>query len=114
MSVPYIAYLYLILAACFEVSFTLCIHLSHGLTKLLPVVFAGLFMLCSVLLLAKACQHLPVSLAYSVWVGLGILGTACLQQLFFQQPLTLISWLSVLFLLGGMIGLQLSMTPQSK
>lgn len=111
MSVPYFAYLCLFAAAVFEVLWVLCVRFSDGFTKLLPAGFAALSMLLSVLLLAKASQQLPVALAYCGWVGLGAIGSALLQQLYFQQPLSLAAWFSLLLLLG-IIGLQLTLAPQ--
>lgn len=112
MSAPYFAYLCLIAAAAFEVLWVLCVRLSDGFTRMLPAGLAALSMLLSVLLLAKASQQLPVALAYCGWVGLGAIGSALLQQFYFQQPLSFAAWFSLLLLLLGIIGLQLTLAPQ--
>lgn len=112
MSVPYLAYLCLIAAAAFEVLWVLNVRLSDGFSRLLPSSLAAISMLLSVLLLAKASQQLPVALAYCGWVGMGAVGSALLQQFYFQQPLSAGAWFSLLMLLAGIVGLQLTLTPQ--
>ncbi len=112
MSISYSAYLYLIAAAAFEVLWVLCVRLSDGFSRLLPSGLAAVSMFLSVLLLAKASQQLPVALAYCGWVGMGAIGSALLQEFYFQQPLSAGAWLSLLMLLVGIFGLQLTLAPQ--
>ena len=87
-------------------------RLSDGFSRFLPSGLAAVSMFHIEMLLAKASQQLPVALAYCGWVGMGAIGSALLQQFYFQQPLSTGAWLSLLLLLAGIVGLQLTLAPQ--
>ena len=48
----------------------------------------AVFVVVSMLLLAKAAQVLPIGTAYPVWTGIGAVGTVLLGILFLNEPAT--------------------------
>jgi quaternary ammonium compound-resistance protein SugE len=102
------AWLYLVLAGCFECAFTTCLKLSDGLTKLGWSVAFVLLSIVSFALLTLAAQKIPLGTAYAVWTGIGAVGTAAVGILFFQDPATFGRLFFLTTLIGSLIGLKLA------
>jgi quaternary ammonium compound-resistance protein SugE len=66
-------------------------------------------MIISLGLLGIAMKALPVGTAYSVWVGVGSVGTVVLLGIvLFGEPASPTRLISVALILAGIIGLKLS------
>ena len=79
----------LVIAGLCECAFSFClgkaksvIGLSHWMWIGFFIVFCGL----SMFLLLKSIRVLPLSTAYSVWTGIGAVGTVLLGILLFHEP----------------------------
>lgn len=100
----------LILAGLFEVGWAIGLKYTEGFTRLWPSVWTLLAMLASVWLLATAMKSLPVGTAYSVWVGVGAVGTVILGIILFSEPADIARIASVALIIAGIVGLKLA-TP---
>ena len=65
----------LVVAGIFEVGWAIVLKYTEGFTRLWPSVWTVLAMIISLGLLGIAMKTLPVGTAYSVWVGVGAVGT---------------------------------------
>lgn len=101
-------WLYLILAILFEVSGTICLKLSQGLTKLLPSVLLFILYGCSFTLFSFVLRKIDISVAYAVWSGLGTALIASVGILWFREPLSAVKIISIGLVVVGVIGLRLS------
>ena len=63
----------LFFAIVFEVSGTLTLKFTDGMTRLWPTVAMFAFYLCSLFGLSVAVEKIPVGVAYAVWSGIGTL-----------------------------------------
>lgn len=54
-----------------------------------------------------AMKKIEVSIAYSVFVGIGTTGVILLEMLFFKESFSLLKIILILILLSGVIGLKL-------
>ena len=102
------SWLYLFLAGIFEVAFASLMPASRGFTSFLPssgVVLAGI---CSLLLLSKAVERIPISMAYPIWVGIGVAGAVGLELFLKREALNLGAVISVVLILCGVVGVKLS------
>jgi small multidrug resistance pump len=103
-----ISWIYLIAAILFEVSGTTCMKLSQGFTRLVPsvliFVFYGLCFSC----LTLALKRIEVSVAYSVWAGLGTVLIAIIGIIWFRESATFIKLLSIALIVAGVIGINAS------
>ena len=61
----------------------------------------------SAVFLALALRKLPLGTAYAMWTGMGIVGTAVLGVLLFQEKLSLPQLVCVLLIVIGIAGLKL-------
>jgi quaternary ammonium compound-resistance protein SugE len=67
-------------------------------------------MIVSLWLLGIAVKTLPVGTAYSVWVGVGAVGTVVLGIALLNEPANFLRLFSVGLIIAGIIGLKLA-TP---
>lgn len=99
--------LYLLLAILFEVAGTTSMKLSYGFTHLAPSVLIVVFYVIAFTFLTLSLKRLEVSLAYAIWSGLGTLLIAAIGIVFFHESVTLIKMVSLIFIVVGVVGLQL-------
>ena len=104
------AWVLLVVAGLFEVGWAVGLKYTEGFTRLWPSVWTVLAMAISLWLLGIAVRSLPVGTAYSVWVGVGTVGTVGLGIVFLDEPATAARLLSVALIVAGIVGLKLS-TP---
>jgi quaternary ammonium compound-resistance protein SugE len=104
------AWAILVLAGLFEVGWAIGLKYTEGFTRLWPTVGTVLAMLISLGLLGIAMKALPVGTAYSVWVGVGAVGTVILGIVLLGEPANTARLISVAFIVAGIVGLKLA-TP---
>jgi len=107
---PNSAWIILVIAGLFEVGWAIGLKYTEGFTRLWPTVGTVLAMVLSVALLGLAMKSLPVGTAYSVWVGVGAVGTVALGIVLFGEPATAARLVSVGLIIAGIVGLKLA-TP---
>ncbi len=105
-----IAWIILVLAGLFEVGWAIGLKYTEGFTRLWPTVWTVLAMAMSLWLLGIAMKTLPVGTAYSVWVGVGAVGTVILGIVLLGEPANVGRLISVALIIAGIIGLKLT-TP---
>jgi quaternary ammonium compound-resistance protein SugE len=84
------------------------VEYTNGFTRLWPTVWTVLSMIISLGLLGIAMKALPVGTAYSVWVGVGAIGTVILGIVLLGEPASAARMISVALILAGIVGLKLS------
>jgi len=101
------AWIYLLLAICFEVTGTTFMKLSEGLTKLH---FAGLmllFYIASLSFLSLSLKNIEVGVAYAVWSGFGIVLIGTIGIVFFGESISFLKLLFIGLIVIGAIGLNI-------
>ena len=104
------AWVILVIAGLFEVGWAVGLKYTEGFTKLWPTAWTALAMIISLWLLGIAMKSLPVGTAYSVWVGVGAVGTVILGIVLLGEPANTARLVSVALIIAGIIGLKLA-TP---
>ena len=102
------AWVVLVLAGLFEVGWAIGLKYTDGFTRLWPTLWTLLSMIVSLWLLGIAMKTLPVGTAYSVWVGVGSVGTVILGIMLLGEPANVGRLISVGLIVAGIIGLKLS------
>lgn len=72
------AWLFLLIAAAFEVTFAMGMKYAEGFTRLWPSLLTVVAALGGIYFLTLAMRELPVSIAYPIWTAIGSLGTVFL------------------------------------
>lgn len=104
------AWIILVIAGLFEVGWAIGLKYTEAFTRLWPTVWTVVAMIISLWLLGIAMKSLPVGTAYSIWVGVGAVGTVVLGILLLGEPANAARLVSVAFIIAGIVGLKLA-TP---
>ena len=102
------AWAMVIVAGLFETAFAVSLKLSDGFSRWGWTVSFAVCAAISFGLLSAALRELPVGTAYAVWTGIGAAGTAVVGMVFLKDPVTTVRLLSILLIIAGVIGLNLS------
>ena len=102
------AWVILVLAGLFETGWAIGLKFTEGFTRLWPTVWTILAMIVSLWLLGIAMKSLPVGTAYTIWVGVGAVGTVILGIVLLGDPANAGRLISIAFIIAGIIGLKLT------
>ena len=102
------AWIYLLIAGILEMGWAVGLKYTHGFSNLVPSILTLISMAASFLFLSLALRDLPISIAYAIWTGIGIVGTVIAGLILFQETLTPWQSLSVVLIVAGLIGLRLT------
>ncbi|MDP9347687.1 MAG: multidrug efflux SMR transporter [Gemmatimonadota bacterium] len=102
------AWIYVLVAAAFEVAWAVGLKYSGGLTRPGPAAATVAAMLASFFFLALGVRTLPVGTAYAVWTGIGTAGTAVLGMWLFGEPREALRLGCIVLILLGVAGLRLT------
>jgi small multidrug resistance pump len=102
------AWLFLLLAILSEIVGTTMLRLSDGFSKLLPSVAMVVFYALSFGALSLTLKRIDVGVAYAVWSALGTALIAAIGVLWFHEPMTALKIISLVAIIGGVVGLYLS------
>ncbi|WP_037290962.1 DMT family transporter [Saccharibacillus sacchari] len=101
-------YLFLSLAIMFEVFGTTMLKLTEGFTNLIPALFFIIGMGSAFFFLTMTLRHLPLSLAYAIWAGVGTALTAVVGVVLWKEDFSLLSALGLMLIIGGVVFLNFS------
>jgi small multidrug resistance pump len=101
------AWALLVTAIVVEVASTAALPRTHGFREpgWTVLVLAGYAV--SIWLLAEVIRHIPVSVTYAVWAGLGTAGIALVGVLLLHEPWDALKALALLMIIGGVVILNL-------
>lgn len=102
------AWAILILAGIFEVVWAYSMKLSDGFSKFIPSAMTIIFMVFSVVLLSFSMRSLPLGTAYTVWTGIGAIGSFILGIVVLHEPMSAMRMLAAVLIVSGLILMKLS------
>jgi quaternary ammonium compound-resistance protein SugE len=105
-------WLYLFLAGLLEIVFAVSLRNSAGFTRPLWILPFLLSAGGSLFLLSQALRFLPLGVSYAIWTGIGAAGTAIVGMWFFGESREFLKILSLIVVLVGLAGLQLTSASQ--
>ena len=97
---------YLFIAGLFEAGWAVGMKYTEGFTRIYPTLITAAFMILSFYFLCQAVKTLPLGTAYAVWTGMGILGTAILGILLFDESCDVGRIVCILLIFTGVLGLK--------
>lgn len=71
-------------------------------------------MLLSYFALSKAVVRIPISLAYAVWEGVGLIGTVFIAWFVFHEPMPPLKILGFFIILSGLVMIKLGTSVPAK
>ncbi|KAA5535764.1 DMT family transporter [Paenimyroides baculatum] len=96
-------FLYLALAIILEVTGSGFMKVSEGFSKWLPTSIFAVAYISSFYFLSLALKAIPLSTAYAIWAGLGIVLTAAVSVVVFKQKLDLPAIIGIAFIVAGVV-----------
>jgi len=102
------SWIVLFIAGLLEIAWAIGLKYTDGFTRLWPTVGTVFSLVASFVLLGLALKTLPVGTAYSIWVGIGAVGTAFLGILLFGESAGPLKLVSLGLICAGIAGLKLA------
>ncbi|MEV6973441.1 multidrug efflux SMR transporter [Kitasatospora sp. NPDC093806] len=102
------AWIHLLIASVFEVVFALATNASHGFTELGPSLLTAAAAAGGIFFLSLALRTLDVGVGYTVWTGIGSVGTVTLGTLIFGEEMNAGKAVAFVLIIGGVLGLKLA------
>jgi quaternary ammonium compound-resistance protein SugE len=101
------AWLLLLLAGAIEILWTFTLKASEGFTRPGYVALMLICIVATTWLLSVSVKTLPLGTAYAVWVGIGMVGTAIVGMVFFNESASLPRLGAIGLIAVGVIALNL-------
>ena len=101
------AWFYLFIAGIFEIFWAVGIKYCDGFKITLPLILVIISMALSVIFLGLATKTIPMSIAYAVWTGIGIIGVFTYGLFILKDPISVKNIIFVGMILIGIVGLKL-------
>ena len=102
------AWTLLVVAGIFEIIWATGLKYTDGFTRLWPSVGTVVAMAVSMICLSLAFRVIPMGTAYTVWTGIGAVGTVLLGILLFDEPKNAARLVCITLIIVGIAGLKLS------
>lgn len=102
------AWIVLIFAGLFEIVWAYSMKLSEGFSKLTPSIVTIVFMILSFGLLAYAMKTLPLGTAYTIWTGIGAIGSFLVGVMVLGEPASAMRMLAAVLIVSGLVLMKLS------
>ncbi|QOW47069.1 MULTISPECIES: quaternary ammonium compound efflux SMR transporter SugE [Acinetobacter] len=102
------AWVLLVVAGLLEVVWAYFMKVSDGFSKLTPSILTSVFMMASFALLSYAMKSLPLGTAYTVWTGIGAVGSFAVGIFFLGEPATAMRMLAAVLIISGLVLMKLS------
>lgn len=102
------AWVLLIIAGLFEVVWAYFMKVSNGFTQLVPSILTIVFMMVSFGLLSYAMKTLPLGTAYTVWTGIGAIGSFAVGIFILGEPASAMRVLAAVLIISGLVLMKLS------
>lgn len=99
-------WVHLVFAGLFEIGWAISLKYSQGFTRLWPSVATAVLMMLSLYFLGLALKQLPLGTAYTVWTGIGAVGTVFLGILLFGESANAARLLCIALIFAGIMGLK--------
>jgi len=102
------AWMMLILAGIFGGVWAYSMKLSDGFSKLTPSIVTIFFMILSFALLAYAMRTLPLGTAYTIWTGIGAVGSFLVGIFVLGEPASAMRMLAAVLIISGLVLMKIS------
>ena len=102
------AWVVLVFAGIFEIVWAYSMKMSEGFTRLTPSIITIVFMVLSFALLAYAMRTLPLGTAYTIWTGIGAVGSFLIGIWVLGEPATALRMLAAVLIISGLVLMKVS------
>jgi small multidrug resistance pump len=101
------AWAMLAVAIAAEVTGTIALKYSNGLTRPVPAIIVALGYLSAIVLLGQVAKSLPIGVIYAIWSGVGTATVAAIGFTVLGEPVNVLKILGIGLVIGGVVALNL-------
>ena len=101
-------WLILCLSITLEVCGTVCLKLSHGMSRPLPILGVVLFYLSAIALMSTSLKSLEIGIVYAIWAAAGTALIAIIGIVFFGESIASEKIVGLAFVIAGVVLLKVS------
>ena len=101
-------WLILCLSIALEVCGTVCLKLSHGMSRPLPILGVVLFYLSAFALMSTSLKSLEIGIVYAIWAAAGTALIAIIGIVFFGESIASGKIMGLAFVIAGVVLLKVS------
>lgn len=102
------AWVYLLVAGVLEVVWAYFMKQSQGFSRPVPSIVTVVTMLGSFWLLALAMRTIPLGTSYTIWTGIGAVGSFILGVTLLSEPVNAMRIVAALLIITGLVLMKLS------
>ncbi|WP_342615533.1 multidrug efflux SMR transporter [Peribacillus frigoritolerans] len=102
------AWIYIIMAGLLEIVWVIGLKYSHGFTKIIPSMVTAVIIIFSFFLLSKALHSIPLGTGYSMFTGLGTVGTVVTGMIFLGETINPLKVFFMALMILGIIGIKIN------
>lgn len=95
--------IFVLVAGVLDVIANLLLKKSQGFKHKLLGISSILIVLCAFISLSFALKKIPLSIAYSIWGAVGIIGTIIGGRIFFEERLNALGYLGVVCVIASIV-----------
>jgi len=100
------AWIYLIVAAAFEIAWTFSLKATAGFTKVIPIIFYVITGIGNVFFFSLAMKEIPMATALAVWMGISVTGVTIIDAYLSHTPPNLLKFVFIALIAVGVVGLK--------
>jgi quaternary ammonium compound-resistance protein SugE len=101
-------WIFLLIASILEIGWIISLKYTEGFTKIIPIIFYAAFGGGSAYFLSLSLKSIPMATAYSIWMGIAIIGATIFGIVFLKEPVKILRLFFMLMILIGIIGMKIS------
>jgi len=99
------SWFYLIIASLFEVAWVYALKRVTDTSDISAIFLTLILLLLSIFFLSLATRTIPISVAYALWTGIGVIGAVTIGVAVYDEPINAARLICIGFILGGVIGI---------
>ncbi|MFE5297571.1 DMT family transporter [Streptomyces sp. NPDC056632] len=96
-----VGWTWLLFSSLFEITFALSTEATHAFTRLGPSLLTAVAAAFGIYGLSQALKYVDVGVGYTVWAGIGGVGTVIFGTLIYDEPMTVWKVVAFVLIIGG-------------
>jgi quaternary ammonium compound-resistance protein SugE len=101
-------WIYLIIAGVLEIAWIISLKYTQGFTKIVPILFYAITGFGSAYFLSLSLKSLPLATAYSIWMGIAMIGASIFGILYLKESTQIFRLICLFLILCGVVGLKIT------
>ena len=105
-------WIFLLIASIMEIGWLISLKYTEGFTKLIPMLFYAFFGFTSAYFLSNSLKTIPLSIAYSIWMGIAVIGITAAESIIYEKSFDWSKFFFMILIISGIVGLKFTSEAQ--